>query len=45
MVAITPEPQRVWSGLTRAFTLTIGWGYVAFVLTLAAVSTLAALLV
>lgn len=45
MVAVAPEPQRVWTGATRTFTLTIGWGYITFVVVLAAVSTLAALIV
>jgi len=45
MTTMTQDSGRVWAGRTRTFTLTIGWGYVAYVLALAAASTVAAFLV
>jgi len=45
MTTLMQDSERVWAGRTRTFTLTIGWGYVAYVLALAVVSTVAALVV
>lgn len=38
------EP-RVWTGATRRFVLAIGWGYIAYVLSLGVISTVLAMTV
>lgn len=42
---LPPPTPRVWSGATRTTVLAIGWGYLAYVLTLAIGSTVLAAIV